>query len=491
MPASPSASPSASAEDLHALVSDLQSANADLRAANAELRRVVEGQAVRIAELERQLGADSSTSSKPPSSDGPYRKPPRRSSRKASGRKPGKQPGQPGSTMPLVEDPDEIIRCDPVCCSGCGADLSAAPETGVIRRQVTDVKPPPPPRVTEYQNPHADLPGLRGRRDRRFTGVRAGPCAVRARGVGAGGGVAVRPLSAGGPRRRADALPGGRGGLRRVHGHGAAPGRRVAGAHVSAPGPGAAAPGRLLPADETPGRAGGGLEYVHVAATEFLTVMHTGGRAKTDIDAGGVLDGYAGTIVRDGYAGYTHLIDAHHAWCGAHLLRDLRAFHTADPDGQVWAAAMADTLTAAHHAATAARAAGNDALAPETLRRIRNHYRGAVAKGITDNTPRAGPLTRDALTLARRFRDHEDMILRFVVDLAVPFTNNQAERDLRPVKIQQRTSGGCWRTLAGIADFAVVQSYLSTGTKWGLDTLDVLNQLFTTGARLPPAPEPC
>ena len=83
------------------------------------------------------------------------------------------------------------------------------------------------------------------------------------------------------------------------------------------------------------------------------------------------------------------------------------------------------------------------------------------------------------------------MILRFVVDLAVPFTNNQAERDLRPVKIQQRTSGGCWRTLAGIADFAVVQSYLSTGTKWGLDTLDVLNQLFTTGAWLPPAPEPC
>ena len=59
------------------------------------------------------------------------------------------------------------------------------------------------------------------------------------------------------------------------------------------------------------------------------------------------------------------------------------------------------------------------------------------------------------------------MILRFVVDLAVPFTNNQAERDVRPVKIQQRTSGGCWRTLAGLADFAVVQSYLSTATQMG------------------------
>jgi site-specific recombinase XerC len=53
-------------------------------------------------------------------------------------------------------------------------------------------------------------------------------------------------------------------------------------------------------------------------ATEYLTAMHTGGRAKTDIDAGQVLPGYTGTIVRDGYAGYAHLIDAHHAWCGAH-----------------------------------------------------------------------------------------------------------------------------------------------------------------------------
>src|SRR4029434_1757630 len=86
----------------------------------------------------------------------------------------------------------------------------------------------------------------------------------------------------------------------------------------------------------------------------------------------------------------------------------------------------------------------------------------AYTAGIRDNHNRCGPLAKDAAALARRFRDYQDMILRFVVDLAVPFTNNQAERDLRPVKIQQRTSGGTWRTLAGLADFAVVQSYLST-----------------------------
>ena len=237
----------------------------------------------------------------------------------------------------------------------------------------------------------------------------------------------------------------------------------------------------MLHADETPGRADGAMEYVHVASTEFLTALHTGGRSTADIDAAEVLPGYTGTLVRDGYAGYTHLIEAHHAWCGAHLLRDLRAFHTADPEGQLWAAAMADTLIDAHTAADAARTAGQDTLEPATLATIRRRYRGAAAKGLTDNT-RAGPLARDAATLARRFSEHETMILRFVVDLAVPFTNNQAERDLRPVQIRDGTSGGCWRTLAGLADFAVVQSYLSTAHKW-----DSTHSTSSTSCS-PPAP---
>ena len=82
------------------------------------------------------------------------------------------------------------------------------------------------------------------------------------------------------------------------------------------------------------------------------------------------------------------------------------------------------------------------------------------------------------------------MILRFATDLAVGFTCNQAERDIRPVKVQQRTSGGCWRTLDGLADFAIVQSYLSTAAKWGLNKIDSLRQLFTTGPWLPPATAP-
>jgi transposase len=71
--------------------------------------------------------------------------------------------------------------------------------------------------------------------------------------------------------------------------------------------------------------------------------------------------------------------------------------------------------------------------------------------------------------------------------------NNAAEREVRPVKVKQRSAGGCWRTLQGLADFAVIWSYLSTAAKHGLDALDALDaltQLFTTGPWLPPDPAP-
>jgi transposase len=161
---------------------------------------------------------------------------------------------------------------------------------------------------------------------------------------------------------------------------------------------------------------------------------------------------------------------------------------------KVWARSMADLLihanAAAANAATAARAAGQTRLSGEQLAQISAWYRGAVAKGITDNQGKRSKTARDGLRLARRFRDHQDMILRFATDLAVGFTSNQAERDVRPVKVQQRSSGGCWRTLDGLADFAIVQSYLSTAAKWGLSKLDALRQLFTTGPWLPPTAAP-
>ena len=456
----------------------------------AALAGQVEALAARVAELERRLGKDSSTSSRPPSSDSPYQKKPRdRSLRQRSGRRPGKQPGAQSSALRQVAEPDRVVVCPPAACSGCGADLAGADVTAVQRLQESDVTLPPPPTVTEYQ--------VQARECGRCGTVTAGEPPARITG-----------RAQYGPQVHAQAAN-----LASAHHIPVARAARLmgdlTGVNVSAgflAGVRGKAAARCEPfmdhvrhllrqagvlyADETPARAAGGLEYVHVACTAHLTAMHTGGRSAADIDAGGVLPGYAGVIVRDGYAGYQHLTEALHAWCGAHNLRDLRDLYDFDPHGQLWARSMADLLIDANAQATAARAAGQAALTSHQTDRIRSWYRGAVAKGITDNQGKRAKINRDGLRLARRFRDHQDMILRFATDLAVGFTSNQAERDVRPVKAQQRTSGGTWRTLQGLADFAVVQSYLSTTSKWGITRLDALRQLFTTGPWLPPAIAP-
>ena len=479
-------------EDLSARLREAAAARDELAAAQLAARDAqIAALAAQVEELRRRLDKDSSTSSRPPSSDSPYKKKPQdRSLRQRSGRKPGRQPGAQSSTLKQSPDPDERVFCGPSACGCCGHDLSGEPVLGTAqKRQVFEASPPPPPTVIEYQVAAKCCPacgevsvglapaGVTGR-------VQYGPL-VHAKAALA---VCAHYLPVARAARLVTALTGvpvSAGFVAGVRGKAAArlgPFMDRVRELLRAAG--------VLYADETPARAAGKLHYVHVACTEFLTAMHAGDRTKEAIDAGGVLPGYAGTIVRDGYKGYEHLTSALHAWCGAHGLRDLAGLYRFDPQGQLRARSMADLLIDANARAAAARTAGHAGLDEAQLARIRSWYRGAVAKGIADNTGKTSQIAKDALTLARRFRDHEDMILRFAADLAVGFTSNQAERDIRPVKVQQRTSGGTWRTLLGLADFAIIQSYLSTAGKWGIGALDALTRLFTDGPWLPPATAP-
>ncbi len=478
----------ASREQLLAVLAQRDVELSELRQALSVAHGRIEVLVERVAGLSARAGRDSSNSSRPPSSDPPYA--PKRGMRGKSGRKPGKQPGAPGSTLSGVDDPDEVVVCELANCPDCGSSLAAAPIVGVCRRQVFDPPPPPVrPHVTEYQ-------------------IVTRRCGCGRQAVGVGPAEASAPASYG-PGTAALAVYLGAGQYLPVK-RASSVLARLAGVHVSTGWLAAqrARAARLIEAqflphirallaqvgvlhvDETPGRVAGKLRYVHVACTEFLTAMHVGDRSAATIDAGGILPEFDGVLMRDGYAGYTHLVRAVHAWCGAHLVRDLHGVYDAEPERQLWAAAMADTLLAANADAQAARAAGRAAIAPAKLAAIENHYRGAAGKGIADNEHRPGRLGRDAHRLARRFAEHEPTILRFASDLATPFTNNEAERTVRPVKVQQRASGGAWRTLDGLADFAIVASYLSTANKWGKDSLDVLQQLFTSGAWLPATAAP-
>jgi transposase len=315
---------------LRAQVTELAAENARLREAAAARDELAAAQlaardaqiaalAAQIEELRRHLGKDSSTSSKPPSSDNPYKKKPRdRSLRGRSGRKPGKQPGAESSTLKQSPDPDKTVPCGPAACGCCGTDLTGEPVLGPVqKRQVFEASPPPPPVAIEYQVAAKQCPGcgeisvglappgVTGRAQygpdvhaKTALAVCAHhlPVARAARLVAALTGVNVSAGFAAGVRGKAAARLG--------------PFMdRVRELLVTAP---------VLYADETPCRAAGKLRYVHVACTGFLTAMHTGDRTSAAIDSGGILPGYAGTIVRDGYKGYDHLTDALHAWCAAH-----------------------------------------------------------------------------------------------------------------------------------------------------------------------------
>ena len=447
----------------------------------------------RVEELERQARKDSSTSSRPPSSDSPYKKKGSdRSLRERGKRRPGKQPGDPGSTMSLVDDPDETIDCPPAACRGCGAGLAGAPVTARRRHQVTDIAPAPAPKVTEYVAQAKECAGCGA------TSVGELPAHVRARAsYGPETCAQAANLAAGHhiPIYRATLL------LCQLAGIAVSTGwmagiRGKAAALVEASG----FTGRVrellktapaVHADETPARAAGGTRYLHLACTRYLTCMHTGDRSAAAIDAGGVLPGYEGVIVRAGYAGYSHLTSALHAWCGVHLLRDLKGLYDFEPAKQNWAAQLASLLIEARDAAAAARLAGQSILDAAVLDDLVTRYRALATGGLAANLYRRTATAKDARRLARRFLGYEDMILRFATrpDLDI-FSNNEAERTIRPAKVQQRSSGGCWRTLTGLAEFALVQSYLSTAAKWGISKLDALRDLFNGHAWLPPGLEP-
>jgi transposase len=140
-----------------------------------------------------------------------------------------------------------------------------------------------------------------------------------------------------------------------------------------------------------------------------------------------VLPGYSGVIVRDGYAGYGHLSDALHAWCGVLLLRDLKGLYDFEPSRQHWAAQMAGLLIQARDAAWTARQAGQSTLDAVVLEDLVGRYRVLAAAGLAANLYRRTATATDARRIARRFLGFEDLILRFATrpDLDI-FSNDRA-----------------------------------------------------------------
>lgn len=461
---------------------------------NYELKR-------RIAELEAAaVVRDSHNSGLPPALDPPAAKAANairrtRSLRRPSGKLPGAQPGHPGHTRPRVEQPDRVMTHSPSLCRGCGASLAGGYVVKCESRQIIEL-PPVKPWVVEHRALTKRCRSCDGLTKGRFPqGVKAAVQygrGVRARAVYL---VNYQLLPY---RRAAEVLqdffscPISAGSLRRIIAEcaGRALTTEVEIKHRLKQ-------AEVIHVDETGLRVEGAGRFVHVASTARLTHYACDSRrGKAAMDEIGILPAFKGTSVHDGWPAYTSYYQCRHALCGAHLLRELTYIEESHPHqrGQ-WAEPMAQLLLEIKVAVERAREAGHSALTEQEQAEFFDRYDKVVRRGLELNPERAtrrpkvdeGAATlkkgrgripqSEARKLVTRLESRRAEVLRFMTDFRVAFDNNQAERDLRMVKLRQKI-GGCFRSGEGAQQFCRLRSVILTARKQGRAVLDSIERVL-------------
>ncbi len=471
-------------------VAQLEAENALLReqirqllgyvAENAALRDQVQRLQGRVAELEGRLAKDSHNSSKPPSSDGLGHKLSHR--RPASEKQSGGQPGHVGHSLPMAEQPDTIVRHTPRECEHCHEPLEGGAGQVIERRQVHDL-PVWRVEVTEHQVEEVMCPRCRQSSRGSFPAEVSAPTQY---------GPAVRALAVYlhqyqlVPMQRTCEL------LRDLCGCEFSEGTLMSWVELAA---GRLAPSveqikqgvlvsRLHHADETGVHLGGKLHWMHVNSTRFLTHLawHQK-RGRAALEAIGIWPHYQGRSMRDRWASYDRY-GCLHSICGAHVVRDLTYEH--EQRGQEWAGDLKDVLLGMHTAACEWREQGAACLPVLERDDWVSQYFDVLARGFAAQPP---PVLDEAVKRRGRHKQtssknllddllrRADQVLAFLDDLSIPFTNNQAERDLRMVKVQQKIAG-TFRSEAGITAFCRIRSYLGTMRKQGQAMLAALAAVF-------------
>jgi transposase len=438
----------------------------EVRGDNHRLRR-------RNLELEALISKDSHNSSRPPSSDPPWAKR-TKSLRRPSGKRPGGQPGHAGHTLRLTQKPQRVITHRPGQCHHCLSPLREGWSAGAERRQVVEVVPARL-RVTEHRAEVVCCPACGKRTKAEF------PAGVKAT-VQYGPSILARALYLHDYQllpyaRTAEAM-------RELFGCRMSRGTLSTAVRQCADGlietelkiKRGLRRSAVLHADETGMRVEGRLAYVHVASNNRLT--HYGAntrRGRAAMDEIGILPEYHGTCVHDGWLSYTFYPECRHALCGAHLSRELTYFEELSEETQAWATPLKELLLEMKAEAGRACAQGATRLAAERLADLTTDYDKLVIEGLRAQQPPEVPeqICRQARNLLLRLERRKEEVLRFLTDFSVPWDNNQAERDLRMVKLQQKVSG-CFRSEEGARRFCRIRSYVSTMRKHGRDVLAAL-----------------
>ena len=427
----------------------------------------------RIKELEVKLSQNSTNSHRPPSSDGLKKPPVKPAFPRKSGKKRGGQKGHKGRTLEMVSRPDHIVPHTPKVCT-CGQDLTATAKSIVEKRQVFDL-PEPKLEVTEHQVQSCTCTKC-GKLN-----VGSFPSEVPAR-VQYGSGVRTLTvllyngmnLSYGKIRQLFTDLFGYE--LNESTQINAQKRCSTNIEPVELQIRQALLESLINHYDETGLRVAGKLHWMHNCSNEQLTYLfvHPKRGKKALNSEYSDLPKYTGWAVHDRWASYFLYKNCQHADCGAHLLRDLQSLID---KGSKWAKQMHELLMEAYTKSNYGKSLCSN------LKTVQKRYDQILRKAQKEEPP---PIQRFEgkrpwKTKGRNLLEHLDKFKRAVLAFAenrhVPFTNNLAERDVRPAKTKQKVSG-CFRTLTGAQQYARIQAFISTARKQQLNVFNELLAIF-------------
>ena len=447
-------------EELLKRLAALEAENERLKAENAELRR--------------RLEMNSQNSHKPPSSDGYGKKTVRPAMPKGEKRAPGGKPGHKGKTLRRVEKPDKVQVHLPEACSVCGRKMSVEEKHTILgKRQVFDL-PEPKLEVCEHQLGQVECCGR----------AQCGqyPAHVKA-SVQYGPGVRalVTKLSVD------HKMP-----LEQISSHFTDMyGYELNSQTVETTleqGYDLAEPleaviveqlkqAEVAHFDETGLRVAGKLHWLHTAGDAYYTYLfvHAKRGKKAMSSDKSVLKEFTGRAIHDCLASYFEFSNAKHGLCNAHLIRELQSLAE---ENSHWAQAMRDLLLELHQELSGV------ALSTQAAELLRQRYRQILRQADEEEPPpkarqgKGRPKNTPGRNLLKRLQQHEEAVLAFALVEGVPFTNNLAERDLRPAKIKQKVSG-CFRTLLGAEIYARLQAIITTCRKQGRNIFATLRNIFS------------